>query len=241
MARKPLIGLTCSFRQEGSAVLYGLYGSYIKALENAGGLPVLIAPNLTPETLREVYDRLDGVLLTGGGDVDPALYGVPNDTPLRSLNPDRDTAEITLTQWAVENDKPLLGICRGIQVMNVARGGTLYRDIATEYGTTVDHDLGGKKERSAEGHRVSIMEGSLLADTLGTHDPAVNSLHHQAVRDLGSGFKAVAQSPDGLIEGIEFPDARFILGVQWHPEELAEYSEPMQRLFKGLVQHAARG
>ncbi len=238
--RKPLIGLTCAIHQErNGTIFYGTLPSYTRALEAAGGLPLLIVPNLNAETLREIYDRVDGVLLTGGGDVDPVLYGAPNDTELRSIDPDRDSTEINVTRWAVDDDKPLLGICRGIQVMNVALGGTLYRDIASEYGQAVDHDLGSAQSRDFEGHPISVRAGSHLAELLGETHPAVNTMHHQAIRDLGKGLLPVATSPDGLIEGVEREGARFIVGVQWHPEELYEYSEPMRRLFEGFVKQAA--
>lgn len=239
MARKPLIGLTCTIRYEDGAVLYGLYASYIKALETAGGLPVLIAHNLEQDTLRAIYERVDGVLLTGGGDVDPTEYGVPNDMPLRSINADRDLTEMTVTNWAAQDDKPLLGICRGVQVMNVALGGTLYRDLASEFGGSVDHDLGSKQARHYEGHAVSVTPDSKLAGLLGTTTPAVNSMHHQAIRELGKGLTSVATAPDGIVEGVEIPGARFFVGVQWHPEELFTYSEPMKRLFEGFVRQAA--
>jgi len=238
-AAKPLIGLTCTVRYEDGAVLYGLYASYIKALEAAGGLPVLIAHDLQPETLRAIYERVDGVLLTGGGDVAPNEYGAGDEIPLRSVNHDRDATEMTVTKWAVEDDKPLLGICRGVQVMNVALGGTLYRDLALEFGNSVDHDMGGKNARNYNAHTVNVQSDSKLAGLLGTTQPAVNSLHHQAIRDLGKGLVPVATAPDGIVEGVEIPGTRFIVGVQWHPEELANYSEPMRRLFEGFVKQAA--
>jgi putative glutamine amidotransferase len=238
MSKKPLIGLTCTFRNEDGSLLYGLYASYIKAVENAGGLPLLIPINLLPENLRALYDVVDGVLLTGGGDVDPTEYGVANDIPLRSINPDRDRTELTVARWAAAEDKPTLGICRGVQVMNVALGGTLYRDLASEFGTMVNHDLGGSQPRDFKGHSVEVAEGSKLANLLGDTAPSVNSMHHQAIRQLGESLKPVAVAPDGIVEGVEIPTAKFFVGVQWHPEELAGYSEPMQRLFSGFVQHA---
>ncbi len=238
--RKPLIGVTCSFRREGEhSVFYGVYAGYTRALDAAGALPVLLTPNLSEETLRALFERVDGVLLTGGGDVDPALYGAADDPGLRSLNPDRDRMEIALTRWAAEADKPTLGICRGIQVMNVALGGTLYRDIAAEFGQGIDHDLGGTKSRDHAGHTVALESGSRLAALIGDSAAAVNSMHHQAIRDLGKGLRPSATAPDGLVEGVEFQGARFIVGVQWHPEELFQYSVPMRRLFEGFVAQAA--
>jgi putative glutamine amidotransferase len=216
-----------------------LYASYIKSVENAGGLPVLIPHDLNEETLRAIYERVDGILLTGGGDVDPKEYGAAADIPLRSVNHARDLTELNVTRWAVEDDKPVLGICRGIQVMNVALGGTLYRDLATEKPSTVDHDLGGKAPRNHAGHAVQIDAESKLATLLGTTAPPVNSMHHQAIRDLAPVLTPVATAPDGIVEGVEVKNARFIVGVQWHPEELAEYSEPMRKLFSGFVAQVA--
>src|SRR5579864_6915277 len=126
---KPLIGLTCTVHQdEDRSPLYGVSQPYIRAIETAGGLPLLLVPGLAPETLRAIYERIDGVLLIGGGDIDPERYGISDNggVELRSVDPERDATEILLTQWALHDDKPLLGICRGIQVMNVALGGTLY-------------------------------------------------------------------------------------------------------------------
>ena len=159
MANKPLIGLTCSVRQEdGRTPFYGVGSPYIRALETAGGLPVLIPPNLDSETLHALYARLDGVVLIGGGDVDPAAYGLTteDDVVLRSVDHNRDTAEIALTRWALEDDKPLLGICRGVQVMNVALGGTLYQDLKSQTHSAVNHDLDGIGQRRIEGHTVVV-------------------------------------------------------------------------------------
>ncbi len=240
--RKPLIGLTCdTFSTKNGRSVYGIRPSYTHAVEAAGGLPLLIVPDLSAESLRIIYDQLDGVLLTGGGDVVPTLYGAPDDMPLRGLDANRDHSEISMTRWAIEDDKPLLGICRGIQVINVALGGTLYRDVASEYGQTVDHDRSRPKPGEMNGHTVVVEGDSRLAALLGETTPAVNSFHHQAIRALGDSLRPVATSPDGLIEGIERADLRFFVAVQWHPEELYDDSEPMRRLFAGFVAQAANG
>ncbi len=236
---KPLIGLTCTVRQdEDRAPLYGAPVAYIRALEKAGGLPVLIPPTLSAETLRAIYERVDGVLLIGGGDIDPECYGISDNAgvELRSVSPDRDATEIALTRWAAQDNKPLFGICRGIQVMNVALGGTLYRHIPSEYKTPIDHDLDGVGSRRIEGHAVTVAAGTTLAALLGQTTVPVNSMHHQAIQSLGAELKPVAIATDGLVEGVEREGARFFVGVQWHPEELYEYSEPMRRLFEGFVQ-----
>jgi len=243
MAKKPLIGLTCTLRQDSERMpFYGVGSPYILALEVAGGLPVLVPPNLDSATLHELYARLDGILLIGGGDVDPAIYGLNTDdgVNLRSVDHYRDAAEIALTRWAFEDDKPLLGVCRGIQVMNVALGGTLYRDLKVEFATTVDHDLDGVGQRRIEGHTVTVSPDSTLAALLGSTEIPVNSMHHQAIATLAADLTPVAVAPDGIVEGVEHKGARFFVGVQWHPEELYTYSDAMKHLFEGFVAQAAK-
>jgi putative glutamine amidotransferase len=240
---KPLIGLTCGAHQRDSGDLaYGVLVNYTKSVADAGGLPVLIPPMLDLDSLREIYERLDGVLLTGGGDVDASQYGMANDGLVHGIQVDRDATEINVAKWAAQEDKPLLGICRGSQVINVALGGTLYRDIATEYGnhSDIEHDLYGKAPRGFEAHPVHIDSGTHLQKLLGVEQVNVNTLHHQALREVAPALKVVAKSADGLIEGVEMPDARFYVAVQWHPEEMIGYSEPMRRLFAGFVDSARR-
>jgi putative glutamine amidotransferase len=240
---KPLIGLTCGAQQRSTGdIVYGVLPAYVSAVESAGGLPILIAPNLTEQTLRDIYQHVDGVLLTGGGDVDPSFYAMDDNGVSDNIQKDRDVTEITATCWAIADDKPLFGICRGLQVMNVALGGTLYRDIPQEYPgyTGVNHDQPDEMPRSYEVHMVQADFGTRLADLLGTQSVKVNSLHHQALCEVASGLKVTARAADGLIEGAEMPDARFFAGVQWHPEEMVEHSEPMRRLFAAFVDAARR-
>ncbi len=222
--------------------MYGAGPTYLHAVESAGGLPLMIAPNLAEDTLRQIYERLDGVLLIGGGDVDPTLYGLTSAdlVELRSVDATRDSSEIALTHWALADDKPLLGVCRGIQVMNVALGGTLYRDIATEYGTVVDHDRENVGMYRLEGHKVTVRDGSRLSVLLGSETVPVNSFHHQAIRELSHELTATALSTDGLVEGVEQLNARFFVGVQWHPEVMYDDSEPMRRLFSGFIAQAGK-
>ncbi len=240
--RRPLIGVTCGPRYDNGRLFYGSPPAYLESVERAGGLPVLIAPTHDLEVLRGLYERVDGVLIAGGGDVDPAEYGMESSDLVSSVHPARDFTELNITRWAAADDKPLFGICRGCQVANVALGGTLYRDILTEYphNNGIDHDLWGKFPRHHVAHTVAIKPSTRLAAVVGESTPPVNSMHHQAVRNLPSNLIVSATSPDGVIEGIEIPDARFFVGVQWHPEELTEYSEPMRRLFKAFVDATSR-
>ncbi|MBE2193208.1 MAG: gamma-glutamyl-gamma-aminobutyrate hydrolase family protein [Anaerolinea sp.] len=243
MAR-PLIGIVAALHRENRLAFYGLLPAYTQAVAEAGGLPVMIVPNLDQASLRDLYDRLDGVLLAGGADIDPALYGMSSDAEsfgVYGVDSTRDQVEVHLAQWAQQEDKPLLGICRGAQMINVALGGTLYRDIAKEYAhpKQIDHALWGKFPRDHYGHAVNINPESRLAAALAgeTHAP-VNSLHHQAIRDLAPLLRVSARSEDDLVEGVEIPDARFFLAVQWHPEELIERSTAMRNLFKAFVDSA---
>jgi putative glutamine amidotransferase len=240
---KPLIGITCGARQNKEGIsFYGILPAYTKSVAAAGGLPVLITPTSDVQLLREIYERMDGVLLAGGGDVDPLIYGMTDDGLVHAVDADRDAAEIAIARWAAAEDKPLLGICRGCQVANVALGGTLYRDIEKEYPgyNGLDHDQWGKAPRHHLAHPVTVEAGTKLAAAIGTQQVQVNTLHHQALRDVAPQLSVSASAIDGLIEGVEIPDARFFVGVQWHPEELAEYNEPMRRLFQTFIESARR-
>src|SRR5258708_2406239 len=184
---KPLIGITCSaFTRDTGDLCYGVMPAYTRSVAMAGGLPLLIAPNIDQDTLREIYERVDGVLLSGGGDVDPTQYGMESEGLVSYVNPDRDRVEIDVTRWAAAEDKPLFGICRGQQVANVALGGTLYRDIEKEYAgyVGIDHDLSSKTGRGDIAHPVKIDQGTKLAALLGTQEIQVNTMHHQSVRKI---------------------------------------------------------
>jgi putative glutamine amidotransferase len=172
-----------------------------------------------------------------GRRVDPALYGETTHPSLGHQDRDRDQTEIQLIHWALADGLPLLGICRGIQILNVARGGTLYQDIASQVPrATVHHGAG--RPRDTLLHDVEVTRGSHLAAILGDTKVGVNSLHHQAVKDVASHFQVVARAPDGLVEGMETPNGAFCLAVQWHPEELARHTPNMQALFVALVEAA---
>lgn len=243
----PLIGIVCGPRYENGILYYGLSPAYSNAVVMAGGLPVLITPNVDASTLRGIYERLDGVLIAGGGDVDPARYGMSDNTQaygIYGVHQDRDSAEINLICWAYADNKPLFGICRGCQVANVALGGTLYRDIPQEYPgyTGLNHSLSGVRPRDYLAHGISVKPGTRVAQALGPmHDGLkVNSLHHQAIREVAAPFTISATAEDGIIEALEIPDARFFIGVQWHPEELAANHEPMRRLFETFITAARK-
>jgi putative glutamine amidotransferase len=240
----PLIGITSHRASDPDhAELDGLLAQIVAAVARAGGAPVLVPPGLAPTALRTIFDRLDGVLLSGGGDLDPACYGAAagysrGPHPLvAGVDPDRDAAELNLARWATEARKPLFGICRGLQVLNVALGGSLYADVA-EHPGAVRHTYSPGLPTDLRPHTVQVAAGTRLAELLGAPVVAVNSLHHQACRALAPTLRASARAPDGLLEAAEVPGHPFALAVQWHPECLPEAPE-MQRLFAALVGAAA--
>ena len=244
MSTLPLIGITASEytikRKHYDVNVAGMTADYKNAVIEAGGIPVLIPLNIPLERLPKLLDRLDGLLVTGGGDVEPSRYGqVPGAVPLRDVRPNRDDIELTLTQDAIEREMPLLAICRGHQVLNVAMGGTLYQDVASLVGQAIEHD-GGKAGwiRQYLAHSVDVTPESKLATLLGTTEIAVNSFHHQSVMQVGEGLAVTAVAPDGVVEGMEMPDRDFVVSVQWHPENITGVVEEMKGLFRGLVEAA---
>lgn len=213
--------------------------TYLNAIQQAGGVPVPLPPQLSSRSWKRLAAGLDGLLLTGGGDIDPALFGEAPHPKLSDVAPIRDTFEANAARWALEHRIPLLCICRGIQVLNVALGGSLHQDVGTEPGTPLTHSQ--KEPRDQPTHKVKVAPGSRLAEVMGAEEVDVNSMHHQALKVLGRGLVATAWAPDQLVEGVEMPEQpSFILGVQWHPEELIGHSDAARRLFAALVTHARR-
>jgi putative glutamine amidotransferase len=237
--RLPLIGVSTSITVGASPERAYVNSAYLHAVQQAGGVPVPLPPQLSAASLQQLAGLLHGLLLTGGGDMDPALFGQPPHPALYDVAPSRDTLETSVLNLSLARGVPVLAVCRGAQVLNVALGGTLYQDVATEPGTQIPHSQ--KEPRDQPTHKVKITPGSRLAETLGTDEVEVNSMHHQAIHRLGRGLTAVAWAPDQLVEGAEVSDpARFVLGVQWHPEELVGHSEPARRLFSALVDAARK-
>lgn len=243
---KPLIGITCSMglgiysmtMDNLPQVQHRMNDTYIRAIVQAGGIPVVI-PNYEDASLvKEMIDRLDGILLSGGGDLDPVHYARRANAHLGTVTPRRDTAELAIARYVLrETDKPLLGICRGVQVLNVAMGGSLYIDLESE--GKLAHSL-SMYPRHEVTHAITVAEGTHLANVMGAGTGWVNSFHHEAVKDLAEGFVASACSvEDDVIEAIEMPGERFVVGVQWHPEELTARPEARQ-LFGSFVAAATR-
>jgi putative glutamine amidotransferase len=236
----PLIGLT-TFRQMSAAGLsqISITEAYVNALIGAGAAPLLIPLGLPESVLHTIFSRLDGILFTGGGDVHPVQYQGQDHPLVDEVDLDRDRIEIQLIQDARRSALPFLGICRGLQVVNVALGGTLYEDILDQRPGSQRHQFWPERPRNYLAHPVEIEPSSRLAAILGVDRPEVNSFHHQGIRDLAPPLQASAYAPDGMIEAVELPDHPFGLAVQWHPEWLVMDDVAMRRLFKELV-HAAR-
>lgn len=242
MSRPPLIGVTTSITVGKQPERAYVNSAYLAAIQMAGGVPVPVTPQLDARSQQELLAILDGFLLTGGGDLDPAAFNEPPHPTLYEVAPARDRLEIALVHHAMESRKPLLAVCRGIQVLNVALGGTLFQDVASDPGSEIQHQQDkDDTPRNEPTHPVKVVAGSRLAQVLGTTDLRVNSMHHQAVKAVGRGLVPVAFAPDMVIEGVELeePD-RFVLGVQWHPEELTDREPSARRLFGALVAAATR-
>jgi putative glutamine amidotransferase len=222
----PLIAVTTSLLSEGRERIQ-LNASYLYAIELAGGVPFLIPAQVSLPTLTAMMAMAEGLVLTGGGDVNPARYGAEPHPAVSSVSDDRDAVEEAVLSMTLVRGLPILAICRGMQILNVTLGGTLIQDLPSE-------SSGGIVHGPRSSHSVNIAPQSRLAGVMATTLAEVNSRHHQAVNVLGDGVQAVAWSPDGIVEGVEM-DGQWVVGVQWHPEDMVEESEPARRLFAGVV------
>jgi putative glutamine amidotransferase len=224
---RPLIGITATpLRDDEDGMDYArLRMTYVRAVEGAGGLPVLIPP-MAEAPLQELLERLDGVIFPGGADIDPARYNAEKD-PTTDVNPQLDELEFAAARWALHSDVPTLGICRGQQLLNVALGGSLIQDVP-------EHPH--SRSRTTMGHPISIEPDSRLAELLGAERCEVNSLHHQALKTLGRDLRAVAWSPDGTVEAIQSTRHAWLLAVQFHPEDLVPGHTSSKKLLEAFVQ-----
>ncbi|HEU5220093.1 MAG TPA: gamma-glutamyl-gamma-aminobutyrate hydrolase family protein [Gemmatimonadales bacterium] len=214
---------------------------YFMAAAEAGAAPVMIPLFVEDhDILREIYDRLDGVLLAGGVDMHPLTYGEHPHPRLGRTDPARDVIELALAKWAIADRKPILGLCRGAQVLNVALGGTLWQDIETQVPTALKHDYfpTAGYARDYLAHEVHIAPDSRLHAAFNAASVPVNSMHHQAVKQLAPSLHASAHSPDGMVEAIESGSDHFLVGVQWHPEIFEDRDERTRRLFKAFADAA---
>lgn len=235
----PLIGITVNhLTKKNNDVEDWLLSAYPAAVMTAGGLPVMIPNEFPLDKIDLLIEKLDGLILTGGGDIQTSRFnGVESDT-VGGVSRERDELELQLVRQALQADLPLLGICRGLQVLNVALGGTLFTDIPAQFPTTLQHNnLSTLRPRDFIAHQVTVLPGSRLSMILKLTQLDVNSRHHQAVKDVAEGMLVSARAVDGLIEALEIPGKRFVLGVQWHPENL-QHSMQHRALFEALIQSA---
>ena len=245
----PVIGITATLREDVDCVTERPLDrfvqadfDYVEAVAEAGGVPVVLPPVAGARAPQDLLDGMDGLLLSGGSDLDPGYYGEEPVPELGVTIPERDAFEIALLEHALRRKIPIFGICRGMQILNVALGGTLYQDLPSQ----MDHMvlLGHRQEtpRWQPTHEVEVDGGSKIAEILGTDELKVNSYHHQAMKDLASGLVAVACSPDGVIEAIESSDLskRWMMGVQWHAEAMRDAGPEHRKLFEAHTSAAER-
>ncbi len=228
---RPVIGVVPLFDEEKDSVW--MVPGYLEGIEEAGGLPMILPFTGQEEELEEAAGLCGGFLFTGGHDVDPSVYGQERRAWCGSACGVRDRMEKKLFQTALAADKPVFGICRGIQMINALCGGTLYQDLPAEYPCQVEHHMTPPYDRTA--HQVTIVPGTPLSAWLGKEQIGVNSYHHQAVRQLGAGLKPMAWSEDGLVEAVYMPTRKFVAAVQWHPEFNFRKEESYRILFKRFV------
>lgn len=238
MAQK-VIGITCSTSPASakSGAKQTLNRAYVWAVERAGGIPVILPVTREPEVIARYLSLVDGLLLSGGVDVDPACYHQAPHPQLGDVDLDRDATELPLIQAALAHDVPIFAICRGIQTLNVALGGTLYQDLPSEFPSEIQHAQNVNKiPRDQATHSIAVEPHSRLADIIGDTTMQVNSFHHQALHTVAAPLIVTAIAPDGVIEAAESRSHRYVVAVQFHPEETAVSDVKSQRLFKAFVQ-----
>lgn len=238
---KPIIGISTSILTMESGLMPGLdrvyvNEDYVKAIEKAGGIPILLPPIESEEDIYSQYKVCDGFIFSGGVDINPIFYGENPEQNLSNTNFNLDEYQLKLCKFILENDKPLLGICRGHQLINIALGGSLYQDLSTIPQKTFKHFQESK--RFEKSHKVILKKGSILFELFGK-EIFVNSFHHQAIKILGKNLNIIATSEDNLIEAIFLKNKKFVLGLQWHPEMLLNSSNEMLPIFKILIEKSS--
>ncbi|HWP72186.1 MAG TPA: gamma-glutamyl-gamma-aminobutyrate hydrolase family protein [Gemmatimonadaceae bacterium] len=244
--RRPTIGITTQSLQAIDGIPAALPASvvmnqrYYEAVAAAGAAPVLIPLLDDIDALRATYEACAGIMIPGGVDMDPGTYGEAPHERLGRVDPARDRVELQLTRWAIEDRKPLLGLCRGLQVINVAAGGTLYQDLDAQLDGAIRHDYFPTYgfDRDYVSHDVAVAPASRLRSLVEIDQLPVNSMHHQGVKRLGAGLVACAHAADGLIEAVESVNGHWMVGVQWHPEVFEADDPHTRELFRGFVRAA---
>ncbi|MFC2949487.1 gamma-glutamyl-gamma-aminobutyrate hydrolase family protein [Virgibacillus sediminis] len=235
---KPVIGVTSSMEVDQSH--YSVTQRNIKAIIRAGGLPVILPYFLDDEDVKEIADKIDGLYATGGYDIDPTIFGEEPHRELGTIIPERDQSEMAVIKKMLETGKPVLGVCRGAQILNIATGGDMYQDIYTQ----MDKELlqhSQKAPFSHASHFVNVLEGSLLHRLTGSVQLKVNSLHHQANRNVSGDFQISGTATDGVVEAVESKSHRFALGLQWHPEAMAERGDQASlEIYEAFMEECAK-
>ncbi len=229
---KPVIGVLPLVDMEKNS--YWMIPGYMKAIETAGGLPVMLPLTDKLDELEQIIQSIDGLLLTGGQDIDPSLYNEKRIPQCGESCPERDKMDKLLVGLALEADKPILGICRGLQLLNAVLGGTLYQDIPTQHNSKINHTM--KPPYDVPAHTVTVIADTPLASLLNITTLDVNSLHHQAIRDMSTKLEPMALTHDGIVEAVYMEDKYFVWAVQWHPELSYEKDEHALALFNALIQ-----
>lgn len=236
---QPVIGITTmQGKNPNDLPTVMLLQAYVRAIMQAGGVPVLVPSMLSEGGWEELYKRLDGILFSGGGDISPDYFNGELHPRIDEVDLLRDSIELALFQAVVRDGKPFLGICRGIQTVNVGLGGTLYTHLPEQFPSVIDHAYPGHM-RTVIVHEVKIEEGTRLGEVVGEPILNVNSLHHQGLKDIAPALRVTGYAPDNLVEAVELPDHPFGLAVQWHPEWLTD-QQPTRNLFRAFVE-AAKG
>lgn len=239
--KTPVVGITAFCDCEHNKKYTKIRCSYINAVYRAGGTPIIIPPFDTHKQLKEYIALIDALVLSGGEDIDPASYGEDNVIELENINPDRDKWEISLFREAYKAEIPILGICRGMQLINVSLGGSLYQDLEHQLNCEFSHlPLDSKRRENLEyvNHKVNILKNTTLNKILAADHLDVNSHHHQAIKDLSKSLTIAAKSECGIIEAVENKAESFLIGVQWHPEDLIDNSSYFMNLFAELIKAA---
>lgn len=241
--KKPIIGILANVLVTEGGLFPGMTREsvshdYVQAVIMAGGIPVLLPVISGEENIRGQIEKVDGILLSGGYDINPLKYGEEPYQEIDATFPEIDDHHLMSARIAVELGKPMLGICRGLQVINVAFGGTLYQDLSHFSSNCLKHFQKG--QRHVPSHTVELMQDTVLARILGEDAVVTNSFHHQSAKDIAPGFRVNAKAKDGIIEGIEKMDKTFILAVQWHPEMMADKSPEMLPIFRELISAAEK-